>query len=69
MLTDAGVAHLMGLTSLTGLSLDNTRITDACVGQLAALARCRTLHVAGTGLTAAGIAALQASLPGCQIIH
>jgi hypothetical protein len=53
---------------LTELSLrDNRGVTDAGAARLGALRRLRVLDLTGTAVTAAGVKALAAALPGCRI--
>ena len=54
-ITDAGLEHLKGLTSLVFLSLRKTQITDAGLEHLKELTRLRTLFLANTQITDAGL--------------
>ena len=67
-MTDAGVAHLAGLTNLTELSLSGTGMTDAGVVHLARLTNLTWLYLCDTGVTDAGVADLEARLPGCRVV-
>jgi hypothetical protein len=63
-LTDAGMAHLGKLTSLTFLSLrDMNWVTNAGVDHLVGLTRLRRLNIYSEESTAEGEARLQAALP------
>jgi Leucine-rich repeat (LRR) protein len=57
--TDAGLAHLQGLTSLQGLVLDKTQVTDAGLAHLQGLTSLRGLYLENTQVTDAGLAHLQ----------
>jgi uncharacterized membrane protein/YHS domain-containing protein len=57
--TDAGLAHLAGMTNLTRLHLERTGIGDAGLGQLTGLAGLSYLNLYGTAVTDAGLAQLQ----------
>ena len=44
-ITDAGLVHLMGLTKLEGLYLNDTQVTDEGVKRLRqALPNCKIIH-------------------------
>ena len=66
-ITDAGLAHLAGLTELKTLSLDGTQITDAGLVHLKGLKGLEKLDLYSTKVTAAGVKKLQAALPKCKI--
>ncbi|HUY33449.1 MAG TPA: protein kinase [Pirellulales bacterium] len=75
-LTDAGLAHLEPLTNLEHLALVSRgqphgdkymHITDAGLVHLHALKRLKTLDLRGTSVTDAGVAALAAALPECDV--
>jgi WD40 repeat protein/Leucine-rich repeat (LRR) protein len=54
--SDAGLAHLVGLPDLEGLDLSfNTRVTDAGVAHVAKLEGLKTLWLSGTKVTEAGL--------------
>ena len=55
LVTDRGLEHLAGLTSLTQLALDDTEITDAGLGQSAGLTELEYLGLEGTHVTDAGL--------------
>ena len=65
--TDAGVVHLGGLTSLRFLHLNNTQITDAGLVHLKALTSLQVLSLDNTQVTDAGVAKLKEALPDCRI--
>ncbi len=56
--TDKGLAHLAGMTSLTRLHLENTAVTDAGLDSLKGLTNLEYLNLYGTPVTDAGIAKL-----------
>ncbi|MDA7527666.1 hypothetical protein N8590_01620 [bacterium] len=58
-LTDAGLAHLRGLTSLTTLNLSSDKITDAGLAHLKGLTNLTTLNLSGTKITDAGLVHLK----------
>jgi hypothetical protein len=66
--TDAGLAHLVGLTSLRELNLWNTEVTDAGLAHLAGLKSLQELSLWGTRVTNAGVARLKKRLPDCNIL-
>ena len=53
--TDAGLAHLKGLTALQGLDLENTQVTDAGLAHLKGLTRLRFLMLNNTHVKDAGL--------------
>lgn len=57
-ITDTGMAHLKGLTSLETLRLDNTQVGDEGLTHIAGLPSLKTLFLAGTQITDAGLAHL-----------
>ena len=66
-LTNAGMAHIAGLTKLQELNLVATPITDVGLAQLSRLTELRLLCLEGTQVTAAGMAKLRQALPNCHI--
>ena len=66
-ITDAGIEHLKGFTSLSTLYLNNTQVTDAGLAHLKGLTSLRQIDLAGTKVTHAGIEELRAALPGCRV--
>ena len=54
-ITDAGLVHLKGLTSLKSLSLDHTQISDTGLEHLKSLTSLRALILTGTQITDAGL--------------
>jgi Leucine-rich repeat (LRR) protein len=68
-ITDAGLAHLKGLTNLKTLYLTGTQVTDAGLPHLKALTKLRTLFLIKTKVTAQGVAELQKALPEATISH
>lgn len=65
--TDAGLAHLQGLTELRRLSLTNANVTDAGLVYLKGLTHLQSLNLDGTKVTDAGIARLT-GLSGLQTL-
>ena len=65
--TDAGLAHLRGLTGLQLLGLGNTLVTDAGLVYVQRLTSLRVLGLHLTRVTDAGVARLRRALPNCQI--
>ena len=65
--TDAGLAHVQGLSRLQRLNLSDTQITDAGLEHLQGLTQLRELVLRGTRVTDEGIQQLQLALPNCQI--
>ena len=68
-LTDAGLAHLKGLTNLQTLDLKGTQVSDAGLTHLKLLTNLQTLWLLGTQVSVAGVQELQKALPNCRIIH
>jgi mono/diheme cytochrome c family protein len=64
---DADLANVSGLVKLNYLNLYDTPITDAGLDHLKRLTHLRNLHLWQTHVTDAGAAALQKSLPHCDI--
>jgi hypothetical protein len=67
-LTDAGLVHLRGLTSLQTLGLGNTQNTDAGLAHLQGRTGLQNLSLGGSQVTDAGLAQLRKALPACRII-
>jgi hypothetical protein len=65
--TDAGIAHLAGLTTLRNLSIADTAVGDGAVPDLARLRGLRSLRCDKTRLTASGLAKLREALPDCRV--
>ena len=65
--TDAGLAHLAGLTALEFLHLGGTQVTDAGLVHLAGLTALEYLNLSRTQVTDVGVAELQTALPSCRI--
>ena len=66
--TDAGLEHLKGLTSLQRLYLDRTNVTDAGLEHLKGLTSLQMLYLSGSHVTDEGVKKLQKALPNCQIV-
>ena len=65
--TDAGLVHLKGLTSLEGLVLNGTEITDAGLVHLKDLANLKGLNLQGTDVSDEAVEKLHEELPKCKI--
>ena len=65
--TDAGLEHLQGITSLTTLWLQHTLVTDAGLEHLKGLTSLTKLYLGQTQITDAGLAKIKAALPNCKI--
>jgi internalin A len=57
------------LKNLTTLALNETRITEAGLKEIAELKRLTLLNIHGTRITGAGMKQLQQSLPNLNIIQ
>ena len=66
--TDAGLEHLKGLTSLTELVLQSEQITDVGLEQLKGLTGLTELNLGNTKITDAGLAEIKAALPKCKVV-
>ncbi len=66
--SDAGLAHIGGLTSLKILWLGNTRVTDAGLIHLENLKDLQMLDLYETAVTTSGIEDLLKVLPSCNIV-
>ena len=67
-MTDAGLAHLKGLTRLRTLQLTGREVTDASLVHLNGLTGLDTLSLSGTQVTNAGLVHLKA-LTGLRELH
>jgi len=67
--TDGGLVHLKGFTSLKRLNLKGTRVTDAGLENLKGLTSLEMLRLQETNVTDAGVKKLQEALPNCEIRH
>lgn len=65
--TDAAMFHLKEMKKLAVLSLDGTQISDDGLKQLQGLTGLRRLSLTGTKVTKAGVQAVHAALPKCEI--
>lgn len=75
-LTDQAISHLRGLDQLERLVLANvdgesdaSRISDACLDDLAALESLRELFLLDQAFTDADVAKLRRALPECDIVR
>ena len=62
-MTDAGLAHLKGLTNLQELDLNSTDVSDAGLVHLEALTGLKQLGLVGTKVTITGVQRLRKALP------
>ncbi len=62
-----GLQYLKGLTRLTTLELQETKVTDTGLKHLTGLTNLTTLHLLRTKVTAQGVADLKKALPECKI--
>ncbi len=67
-ITDVGLAHLAGLTSLQELHLNYTQITDAGLAHLSGLTSLQELDLYGTQISDAGLVHLE-GLTSLQTLH
>jgi Leucine-rich repeat (LRR) protein len=65
--SDAGLAHLRGLTQLKGLNLSSTQVTDAGLEHLRGLTRLTYLHLSNTQVTDASVNELKKVLPNLYV--
>ena len=66
--TDEGLEHLQGLTSLQHLNLNSTKVTDEGLEHLKGLTNLEYLSLYDTKVTDEGENKLQKALPNCEII-
>ncbi len=59
LVSDAGVAHLIGLSELSSLSLPDTQVTDAGLAHLRVLTKLKALGLSKTQVTDAGLTHLE----------
>ena len=67
--TDAGLAHVIGLSHLQTLFLRKTKVTDAGLANLKGLTGLKWLYVWDSKVTDVGVRSLQQALPKCKIDH
>tara|TARA_B100000809_G_scaffold257649_1_gene299598 strand:+ start:153 stop:677 length:525 start_codon:yes stop_codon:yes gene_type:complete len=68
-ITDAGLAHLVGLSNIRTLVLRGTEITDEGLAQLESLTTLTELDLEFAAVSNEGVGRLQKALPGCTINH
>ncbi len=61
--TDLGLLHLRGMSSLSRLDVCGTHVTDAGIAQLKGLVKLKQLELYGTEVTDAGVRELREALP------
>lgn len=67
-ITEDGLLHLLDLPHLDNVDLARTAIGDAGLRILSRIKTLKYIHVEGTSVTAKGVAALQESLPECEVV-
>lgn len=67
-ITDEGLEAVKGMP-LRSLNLQGTGLSDAAIATVASFKHLETLKILNSEFSAAGIARLQAALPGCTIIR
>ena len=67
-LTNAGMASLGAMTNLNKLNLTGARMNDTGLEQLHVLKKLKTLLLVHSGVSAEGIKAFQAAVPGCVVV-
>ncbi len=65
--TDAGLEHIKGITSLKGLELNSTHVTDAGLEHLKGMTNLKELILTDTQVTNARVNELKKALPKCKI--
>ena len=65
---DGLFAEVITNGSLKTLRLDHTTVSDKSIQSLAALHGLKEIDLTGTAVSPAGIARLQAMLPGCRVL-
>ena len=68
-LSDAGLEHLKGMTSLQYLLLNGTNVSDAGLERLTGMKSLQWLLLDGTNVSDEGVKKLQQALPKCTIYH
>src|SRR5262249_16104842 len=66
-ITDAGIAHLAGMSQLRWLNLDGLNLLDDRAKSLAALANLQSLNFSNTGITDAALSKLE-SLKNLKVL-
>lgn len=66
-ITDAGLAHLEGLTSLRSLRISDTRVGDAGLAHLKGMTHLSGLFIARTRVTDEGVLGLERALPRLRV--
>lgn len=68
-ITDAGAAKLSGLSQLEQLRLNSTKVGDGALQALAQIKTLKHVDVVGTSVSASGVAALKAAIPGVTVLN
>ena len=66
-MSDAGLAHLKGLSKLRYLSLDGTNITDGGLPHLQALSSLKDLRLGRTMVSKVGVRKLTKAMPNVRL--
>ena len=67
--SDAGLAHLNGLTKIIFLGLNGTQVTDAGMTHVMGMKKLKGLGLRGTRVSQAGFNKLKKAFPFCGIEH
>jgi hypothetical protein len=62
-ITDAGLAHLAGLTNLASLDIEQSKVSDRGLEHLKSLTKLREISIRETKITEEGIKGLQEAVP------
>ncbi len=68
-ITDAGAAKLGGLARLEQLRLNSTKVGDGTLQSLAQIKTLKHVDAVGTSVSASGVAALKAAIPGVTVLN
>jgi Leucine Rich repeat len=68
-ISDAGLAHLKGLTTLETLYLSGTRVSDAGLAHLKGLTTLKTLHLFRTRVSDAGVTEFHRVMPKVKMLR
>lgn len=65
--TDDGFVNAAHATELTDLHIEHTSVSDSSLGYLVSAPRLKKLFCSNTNVTAAGVEAFRARVPGCRV--